>query len=68
MSRNKLKRKQDKQKKKESAKAVKLSRRRKHLAEKKRVEKDTSDMQREMERLQNRLYGATIIKPKESDS
>tara|TARA_Y100000389_G_scaffold173890_1_gene183404 strand:+ start:1386 stop:1586 length:201 start_codon:yes stop_codon:yes gene_type:complete len=65
MSRNKLKRKQDKQKKKELAKAVKLSKRRKHLIEKKKVEKETSDMQREMQRLQNRLSGVTIRKPKE---
>ena len=40
MSRNKLKRKQDKQKKKESAKAVKLSKRRKYLTEKNKIEKE----------------------------
>jgi len=62
MSRNKLKRKQDKQKKKESGKAAKLSKIRKSLTEKKKIEKQTSDMQREMERLQNRLSGVTIRK------
>ena len=68
MSRNKLKRKQDKQKKKNAAKNVKLSKQRAHLLEKKRLEKQTSDMQREMERLQNRLSGVTIRKPKEVSS
>ena len=68
MSRNKLKRKQDKQKKKDAAKKVKLSKQRAHLLEKKKLEKQTSDMQREMERLQNRLSGATIRKPKEVSS
>tara|TARA_A100001201_G_C4035333_1_gene184998 strand:- start:305 stop:511 length:207 start_codon:yes stop_codon:yes gene_type:complete len=68
MSRNKLKRKQDKQKKKNAAKKVKLSKQRAHLLEKKRLEKQTSDMQREMERLQNRLSGVTIRKPKEVSS
>tara|TARA_Y100000592_G_scaffold94551_1_gene159509 strand:+ start:630 stop:836 length:207 start_codon:yes stop_codon:yes gene_type:complete len=68
MSRNKLKRKQDKQKKKDAAKKVKLSKQRAHLLEKKRLEKQTSDMQREMERLQNRLSGVTIRKPKEVSS
>ena len=68
MSRNKLKRKQDKQKKKDAAKKVKLSKQRAHLLEKKKLEKQTSDMQREMERLQNRLSGATIRKPKEASS
>jgi DNA-binding protein YbaB len=33
--------------------------------EKKKIEKETSDMQREMQRLQNRLSGVTIRKPKE---
>ena len=68
MSRNKLKRKQDKQKKKDAAKKVKLSKQRAYLLEKKKLEKQTSDMQREMERLQNRLSGATIRKPKEASS
>ena len=68
MSRNKLKRKQDKQKKKDAAKKVKLSKQRAHLLEKKKLEKQTSDMQREMERLQNRLSGVTIRKPKEVSS
>ena len=68
MSRNKLKRKQDKQKKKDAAKKIKLSKQRAHLLEKKRLEKQTSDMQREMERLQNRLSGVTIRKPKEVSS
>lgn len=68
MSRNKLKRKQDKQKKKDASKKVKLSKQRAHLLEKKKLEKQTSDMQREMERLQNRLSGATIRKPKEASS
>ena len=68
MSRNKLKRKQDKQKKKNAAKKVKLSKQRAYLLEKKKLEKQTSDMQREMERLQNRLSGVTIRKPKEVSS
>ena len=68
MSRNKLKRKQDKQKKKDAAKKVKLSKQRAYLLEKKKLEKQTSDMQREMERLQNRLSGVTIRKPKEASS
>tara|TARA_Y100001973_G_scaffold5110_1_gene7204 strand:- start:287 stop:493 length:207 start_codon:yes stop_codon:yes gene_type:complete len=68
MSRNKLKRKQDKQKKKDASKKVKLSKQRAHLLEKKKLEKQTSDMQREMERLQNRLSGVTIRKPKEASS
>ena len=60
--------KQDKQKKKDAAKKIKLSKQRAHLLKNKKLEKETSDMQREMDRLQNRLSGATIRKPKENQS
>jgi len=60
MSRNKLKRKQDKQKKREASNKSKVLRLREVLIKKKKTEKETSDMQREIERLQNRLSGITI--------
>tara|TARA_R110000744_G_scaffold139697_2_gene250815 strand:- start:455 stop:661 length:207 start_codon:yes stop_codon:yes gene_type:complete len=68
MSRNKLKRKQDKQKKREAANKSKVLRLREVLVKKKKTEKETSDMQKEIEKLQNRLSGVTIRKPKESAS
>ena len=68
MSRNKLKRKQDKQKKREASNKSKVLRLREVLIKKKKTEKETSDMQKEIEKLQNRLSGVTIRKPKESAS
>ena len=62
MSRNKLKRKQDKQKKREAANKSQVLRLRKALHKEKKTEKETSDMQREIETLQNRLSGVTIRK------
>jgi len=61
MSRNKLKRKQDKQKKHQRADKAKLLKKRKALIVKKREEKETAKLQREIEKLQNRVSGSTII-------
>lgn len=60
MSKNRLKRKQDKQKKHHKADRAKLLKKRKALIKKKKEEKETSKLQRDIQRLQNRVGGSTI--------
>jgi|14BtaG_2_1085337.scaffolds.fasta_scaffold08956_5 hypothetical protein len=60
MSRNKLKRKQDKQRKHREADKTRLLKRRNGLVKKKKEERETAKLQRDIERLKNRVGGCTI--------
>ena len=60
MSRNKLKRKQDKQRKHRKADKAKLLKRRYGLIRKKKEEKEKLKLQRDIEKLKNRVGGCTI--------
>lgn len=62
MSRNKLKRKQDKQKKHRQADRAKLLKKRNTLMKNRKEEKETARLQRDIERLKNRIGGSTIRK------
>ena len=67
MSKNKLKRKQDKRKKRLESNKSKVLKQRKSLREKARLEDKTKKMEREIEKLKNRASGATIRKIKETE-
>lgn len=63
MSKNKLKRKQDKKKKRQESNRQKVLKIKSSSIAEKRLEKQKSRMNREMEKIQAKAYGITIRKP-----